>query len=243
MKMFAGILLLLVSLALAVSLTSCHGCGKRGNGHVIIQNRNFSGFNKVSIEGVFPVEISQDGNAEFIKVEADENLQPLIVTEKDGSELVVKMKEGASVRKSKKMNVYINIKDLISLNNKSVGSLVSANRLKLDSIEVNSESVGKLELSLSAKFLRANLKSVGSTIFSGSVDEARINNKSVGKLSAFDLKAGNLMIHNTAIGITEVYADSTFYIRSSAIGTLYYKGPGVVKELSSEGIGRVKKID
>ena len=56
---------------------------------------------------------------------------------------------------------------------------------------------------------------------------------------------GNLNIKwtNQAIGTAEIYADSAFYIRSSAIGTLNYKGPGVVKELSSEGIGKVQKVE
>ncbi len=237
------IALSVVSLAGLFSLSSCDGCGRRGNGHVVTENRAVSSFDRISIEGVFPVELSQDGNAEFVKVETDENLQEYITVENDGDELIVKLKDEASVHKSKKMKVYINIKKLSELNFKSVGSLTTVSQLKLDSLELNSESVGKLSLDIDAAFLRANLSSVGSSKLRGRVTEVRINNKSVGTLSAYDLKAGTLMIHNTAIGTAEVYADSAFYIRSSAIGTLYYKGPGVVKELSSEGIGKVKKVE
>jgi len=139
--------------------------------------------------------------------------------------------------------VYINIKDLGELNFKSVGSLITVDTLHLDSLEVNSESVGKLSLDIDARFLRANLQSVGSTILAGHVYEARINNKGVGALTAFDLKTKIMMIHNTSVGLTEVYADSVFYIRSASIGALYYKGPADVKELKSEGIGRVQKKD
>jgi hypothetical protein len=224
-------------------LSSCKGCSRRGNGHVVTQNRTISSFNKISIEGVFPVDLSQDGNAEAVKVEADENLQDYITVENNGNELVVKLKDEASIHASKKMKVYINIKKLSELNFKSVGSLTTTNQLKLDSLELNSESVGKLCLDIDATFLRANLSSVGATTLKGRVTEVCINNKSVGTLSAYNLKAGTLKIHNTAIGTAEVYADSAFYIRSSAIGTLYYKGSGVVKELSSEGIGKVKKVD
>ena len=241
MKLIIGLIIL--SLAGLFFLNSCEGCGRRGNGNVVTQNRTVSAFSKISIEGVFPVELSQDGNAEFVKVEADENLQDYITVENDGNELVVKLKDEASIHKSKKMKVYINIKKLSELNFKSVGSLTTVNQLKLDTLELNSESVGKLNLDIEAAFLRANLSSVGASTLKGKVNEVCINNKSVGTLSAYDLKAGTLKIHNTAIGTAEVYADSAFYIRSSAIGTLYYKGPGVVKELSSEGIGKVKKVD
>ncbi len=241
MKLIIGLIIL--SLAGLFLLNSCEGFGRIGNGNVVTQNRTVSSFDKISIEGVFPVELSQDGNAEFVKVEADENLQDYITVTNEGDKLVVKMKEEASIHKSKKMKVYINIKKLSELNFKSVGSLKTVNQLKLDTLELNSESIGKLELDIDATFLRANLSSVSSSVLKGKVTEVRINNKSVGTLSAYDLKSGTMKIHNTAIGTAEVYADSAFYIRSSAIGTLYYKGPGVVKELSSEGIGKVKKVD
>ena len=241
MKLIIGLIIL--SLAGLFFLSSCDGCSRRGNGHVVTKNRPVSSFDKISIEGVFPVELSQDGNVEVVKVEADENLQQYITVENDGNELVVKLKDEASIHASKRMKVYINIKKLSELNFKSVGSLTTANQLKFDTLELNSESVGKLSLDIDAAFLRANLSSVGASTLKGRVTDVRINNKSVGSLSAYNLKAGRLMIHNTAIGTAEVYADSAFYIRSSAIGTLYYKGPGVVKELSSEGIGKVKKVD
>jgi hypothetical protein len=231
-----------MSLAVIMFFSSCNTWVKKGNGKVVMQNRTVSSFSKIAIEGVFPVELSQDGGAEFVKVETDENLQDQIIVSNDGDRLMVTMKEEPSIR-AKKMKVYINIKKLSELDFKSVGALTTANQLKLDALEVNSESVGKLNMDIDADFLRANLNSVGSTTLSGKVREARINNKSIGSLSAYDLKAGTLMIHNTAVGTVEIYADSAFYIRSSALGTLYYKGPGVVKELSSEGIGKVKKAE
>jgi len=238
------ILLIIILPALGfIFLSSCEGCSEMGNGHVIKENRPVTPFTKISIEGIFPVEISQTGEAESVQVETDKNLQNYIVVENNGSELVIKTKDKVSIRRSSKMKVYINIKDLRELRFSSVGNLSSVNTLKLDSLELTSESVGKLDLDIQADFLRANLNSVGSTDLQGHVREVRINNKSVGTLSAYDLKAGTLMIHNTAVGTAEIYADSAFYIRSSAIGTLYYKGPGEVKELSSEGIGKVKKVD
>jgi len=240
-NIFILVPVLVISTVLLFSLASCNSFGKKGNGNVVISVREISPFTKISIDGIFPVELSQDGGKEFVKVETDQNLQNLISVKNDGDELIVETKEKTSIRRSTKMKVYINVKDLSELEFNSVGNLTTVGTLKLDSLELNSQSVGKLELSLEANYLHADLESVGTTILKGSVREARINNKSVGALSAFDLKAGTMMIHNTALGSAEIYADSAFYIRSSAIGVLYYKGPGEVKELKSEGIGKVQK--
>ena len=233
----------IIALGTLAVLSSCHHFGKKGNGHVTSEQRTVSPFSKITIEGTFPVEISQTGGEESVKVETDENLQKTVVVKTDGSELIIKTADDESIRRSTKMKVYVNIKKLTDLDFKSVGTLSSSDTLKLDSLNLNSESVGKLNLSLNAKYLRANLESVGSTTLAGNVYEVRINNKSVGALSAFDLKTKVMMIHSTSVGLTEVYADSAFYIRSAAVGALYYKGPGDVKELKSEGIGRVQKKD
>lgn len=237
------IIILLLPFAAISLFSSCEGCGHRGNGHITKENRPVSTFDKISIEGIFPVELSQTGEPESVKVETDENLQQYIVVKNEGDKLLVKTKDKVSIPGSSKLKVYINIKNLRQLDFSSVGSLSTTNTLKLDSLDLVSESVGKLNLDIQADFLRANLNSVGSTTLQGKVREVRINNKSVGTLSAYDLKADTLMIHNTAVGTAEIYADKAFYIRSSAIGTLYYKGPGEVKELSSEGIGKVKKVE
>lgn len=227
----------------AILLSSCNAIGKKGNGNIVTENRTVSPFTKISIEGIFPVEISQDSSGEWVKVETDENLQSLIKVKNDGDELKIEMPDEAHLRKSTKMKVYVNVKDLRELNFKSVGNLSSNGNISLDSLELNTEAVGKLNLDLNTKFLRANLNSVGTTTLSGNVFEARINNKSVGALNAFDLKAKVLMIHNVAVGAAEVYADSIFHIRNSAIGTLKYKGAGQVVELKSEGVGKVEKVE
>jgi len=232
-----------LSAGVLILLSSCHNFGQKGNGHVTTEQRTVTPFSKIAIEGTFPVEITQNGGDESVKVMTDDNLQKLVVVKNDGDQLVVNLANEASIDRSTKMIVYINIKKLTDLDFKSVGTLTTTDTLKLDSLNLNSASVGKLNFSLNAKYLHANLESVGNTTLAGNVYEVRLNNKSVGALSAFDLKAKVMMIHSTSVGLTEVYADSAFYIRSAAVGALYYKGPGDVKELKSEGIGRVQKKD
>jgi hypothetical protein len=243
MKFLITILIIAVISGI-VAVSACNGCNsKRGNGQVIKQDRSVTSFSKISIEGIFPVVLSQNGGPEFVKVEADENLQEYILVRNDGDELIVETEDNVSIRKSKRLKVFINLKNISELNYKSVGSLITHGKLKLDSLEINSESVGKVDLDIDARFLRANLNSVGVTNLQGKVTEARINNKSVGALNAYDLKTQTMMLHNTSVGTAEIYADSAFFIRSSALGNVYYKGNGEVKELKSEGIGRVQKAN
>lgn len=222
---------------------SCGNFSSSDNEAIITQTRSVQPFTELTIKGIFPVVISQTGADEFVKVEADESAQAHLIVKNAGNELVIEMDESAPLLKSKKIKVFVNIKKLHLLNYQSVGALSTQGQLKVDSLELNSESVGKMDIDVDAHFLRVNLNSVGATTLKGRANEVRINNKSVGTLSAYDLKAQTLMIHNTAVGRVQVYADSAFYIRSSAIGNLYYKGPAQVIELNSEGIGKVTKAE
>jgi len=100
-KTFIVILVIAVIVTI-VSVSACNGCnGKRGNGHVITKERPVTSFSKISIEGIFPVVLSQDGGSEFVKVEADENLQEFILVRNEGSELIVETEDNVSIRKSK----------------------------------------------------------------------------------------------------------------------------------------------
>ena len=128
--------------------SSCEGCGKAGNGKVVTQEKKISPFDKISIEGVFPVELSQDGSAEWVKVETDENLQDFIVVSNEGDRLIVKNRDSKNIGRSTKMKVYINIKNIHELKFSAVGNLTSVGTLKLDSLDLNSSSVGKLNLQI-----------------------------------------------------------------------------------------------
>src|SRR5580704_5464974 len=137
---------IIVLAATLAGLISCHG--KRGNGHVITEDRAIAPFTKLTVTGVFPVEISQHGGKETVKVQTDENLQKLITVTNDGDELIIKSREDASIRSSSKMKIYVNVKNLRELDFSSVGSLSTDGNLKFDSLYVSTESVGKLDIDI-----------------------------------------------------------------------------------------------
>ena len=237
------IVLTLFAIASVTVLVSCKGCGRRGNGHVVTQNRTVQPFTGIELDGAFSVEVSQDGGDESVKVETDDNLQQLITVKNDGNTLVLAMTKKSAINWSTKMKVYVNVKSVDHLTSSMVGKLSSSETLKADSLYLNIKSVGATNLQLDTKFLHADLSAVGNTTLAGTTQEARINNASVGALHAYDLKAQTMMIHNTALGLTEIYADSAFYIRSDAVGKLNYKGPGAVKEMNASGVGNVSHVE
>ncbi|MBP6732878.1 MAG: DUF2807 domain-containing protein, partial [Chitinophagales bacterium] len=123
--------LIILSLAGLVVLSACNQPTKKRGEKVTTENRPVSSFNAIEVEGVFPVELSQDGGAEFVKVQTEESLQQYIKVTSTGNKLEIKLEEGASLNNPEKMKVYINIKDLKEMEYKSVGSLSTAGQLKV----------------------------------------------------------------------------------------------------------------
>jgi hypothetical protein len=83
-----------------------------GSGNIITKDITIQSFNELKVSGVFSVYLEQ-GNSESVKIEADDNFQPLFEVKNEGSKLVIKMKEHVSFKTkkgSKGMKVYITLK-------------------------------------------------------------------------------------------------------------------------------------
>ena len=213
-----------------------------GNGNVTTRLYKLNTINKIEINGVFKTILTPTLGTNEVKVETDNNLQSSVEVIQTDGRLVVRTRKGMAIKSSTKMNVYIGVKKFDELDYKLVGNLEMPSAFALDSLQINSNAVGKTQYNFQANFIRLNLKNIGETTLLGSAKEARINNRSVGKLNALDFSVENLYIHNEAIGAVEVNAIKEISIRHKGVGKFSYKGNPVVKELKDEGIGKIEKL-
>lgn len=220
-------------------LSACNSSGDKAKR--IQKSHTVKPFKHILIEGVFPVVLTHEAGRNVVDVVAASTMQNAVDIQNAGDTLRINTVSSNSLNGKPDVKVRVYIDTLYSIHYSGIGNLKSSNAIVADSLHIESESVGKLELEINADFLRANLKSVGANILKGKVREARVNNKSVGALNTYQMKTDIMMINNASIGLAEVAAEKEFHIRSNAIGNLYYKGPAEVKELKVEGIGKVEK--
>ena len=224
-----------------VSVTTACAQNTTGNGNVVEENRPVEPFSAIDIGGVLNVYLTQ-GDTETVTVEADENLLDLIITENRGNTLVVKLKKGVDIKKAKEKNVYITLRAIDELEVSGVVNVKSTNALTADAFDLDIGGVSNTDLELRCNQLDAQADMVGNLTLRGEVQEANIRNGGVGSLKAFDLKVDRLTIKNSGVGSAEVQAQDEISITSSGVGSVRYKGDPVVKELSTSGVGKVKKI-
>jgi hypothetical protein len=213
-----------------------------GNGKLVSEKKDINSFDQIDIEGVFNVILTQ-GDHEAVKVETDENIQPLILVSIDNNVLSVKMKDSISIDKMKKINVFITLVNINKLSSVGVGSIKCTNRLMLQNFEFINKGVGATELNVSADKFTVRSETVGALFLSGEAKDVVIKNEGVGVIKAFDLKAEKVSLHSDGIGAAEVYASDELSIHANGMGGIQYKGHPKVKNIKNEGLCKVEEVE
>jgi len=253
------ILLLAVVATLGTSCSLNFSNRINGSGHVTRVEYRVESFNKLDASIIFDAEIIP-GNTEKVIVETDDNLQQYVIVESGANKLNVRMKEHVNIGKQTAGKIYIYTKGLETINNSSVGRLMTKDTLMATEFRLDNSSVGTTDLQIKAQTITIKNSAVGTTTLylqsdkldmdnsavgktelTGKCPLSVIKNSSVGSFIARNLSTRILHINNSAVGKTEIYAEKEFYIENTAVGKLEIYGNGVIKQLEDNGIEKIKK--
>ena len=232
-KMF--LLITFVSLLSVKSLYAQHDKSSddkpkiEGSGNVVTKTFNVQSFDQLDVKGVFSLKLSQ-GSKEEVKIEADDNLQDLFEVKNEGSKLIVSMKKDSHFNSKKGLKVYVSFKKLKSMDLSTVGNVTSEQSLSFDNLDIDTKSVGSIDLKLTAQSIKLDNKSVGDVTLNGKADNAVIKNKSVGSLRAADFVVQTMDIDNSGVGSAEVNAAKEIKVKDSFLGKVNNKGAAKIKK-------------
>ena len=109
MRKFIAIIFSLVLMTLSATIAFSQKDNDKsakieGSGNVITKDVAIQPFDQLEASGVFNVVLTQ-GTKESVKIEAEDNLQPLFEVKNEGSKLMVDMKKDSRFNSKKKMIV------------------------------------------------------------------------------------------------------------------------------------------
>jgi len=107
----------------------------RGNGDVTTEVHDVKAFTELHLAGVLNVVIEQ-GDKESVTVETDENLHEFVIIENRGNKLIVDTQERISIKRKRKMNVYVTIRDIDRLKISGVGNVETSETLRLKDLDL-----------------------------------------------------------------------------------------------------------
>ena len=209
-----------------------------GDGNVVSEIRNISGFDGIKVSSGIDVFIKQ-GDGENLKVEADKNLHDVIKTEVKNNTLYIYSDE--NIRKAKAKNVYVLYKNLESIKVSSSGDIKSVNTLETDNLDISLSSAGDLNLDVQAREIYISISSSGDAKIRGDAEYLKASLSSAGDLDAYDLKVEKCRVNVSSAGNAKIYVTKELDATASSAGDVYYMGDPEIKNLNSSSAGGIHK--
>lgn len=205
-----------------------------GNRNVVTEDRSTKeDFTKIKVSTGLELYISQ-GSKNKITVEADENLQDIIITEvKDG---VLKIYSEKNIWRSKARKVYVTIKNLDAIAATSGSDVYTNERLKVNDLNISATSGADITISVDANTVETSATS-GSDIEISGVSNNHISKATSGaSIDAYQLRSRNVTAKVTSGADINVYASESIVAKATSGGGIDFKGsPKKVDKKTSSG--------
>ena len=190
-----------------------------GSGTVKTESRQVSGFSRIYLKAVGDVTVRQTGR-ESLKIEAEDNILPLLETKVVKGALELGMQEGYNLRKHKPIRFTVEVRTLEGI------SLTGAGNISVENIK-------------SAK-LTAALTGSGNIRLRGQAEELTVSLTGAGNYegSGFSTRRAKVTVSGT--GDAHVSASEELDAQVSGVGSITYAGSPKVRK-SVTGVGSVKQ--
>jgi hypothetical protein len=205
------------------------------SGKIVTREVSVQSFDVLDVKGVFSVILSQD-NKEAVKIESDENFQSLFEVKNEGSRLIISMKKNVNIKGKIKTKIYVSFNKLKAMKLETVGDVTSGESLTFDDLKIDNQSVGSVDLKLTATNLDVQNKSVGDIKLDGKAETARIRNKGVGSFEAAAFVVQKMDIENTGVGGAEVNAARELIVKDSFLGKVKNTGAASARKTNKVSI-------
>lgn len=210
--------------------------------NLVTETRDLSDFNRISLSGVGNLFI-EPGDLESVRVEAESDLLPNIVTKVQDGKLDIRLKRRTFMpllRSMGSINYYVTVKELNALEVSGAGR-VTGSRLCADRLDLCISGAGKIKLDITVTELDTRISGAGNLRLAGEAARQSLTISGAGNYSASELSSKEGRISISGSGKSTVQASDRLDVRISGAGKVEYMGdPEISKRIS--GVGKVRKI-
>lgn len=213
-----------------------------GNGHVIKETRNLSGYTAVSSAGSWDVMIAY-GESNNIEVEGDENLLPYIETRVEDGKLVISSKKHINLRSKHKITIYISMTKVTGVSLSGSGDIIGNGKFEnAGRTEFKLSGSGSIQLSFQ-KIREADLgiSGSGNIRLTGTAESVQSRISGSGNVDCSQLISDRASVYVSGSGNTKVNVNTSLEAHISGSGNIYYSGAARSLEKHISGSGRIVK--
>ncbi|MCE5179782.1 MAG: DUF2807 domain-containing protein [Porphyromonadaceae bacterium] len=229
--------LTLITMLLAVTSSSC------AQSRRATDQFDVSDFTAIESSVVANIQIRQSPRTSVTAEGSEEFLNALDVRMENGK-LILKMEESFRKRfgkRSQNLVISITTPTLTRIDSEGVGNIVIDGTFTSPELIVQSEGVGNITAeNLRCQKVIINSEGVGNLTLGGTADSVEISSEGVGNVDADGLKAKRAVVSSEGVGNVSCHASEYLKVRSEGIGNVRYLGNPAEKDLSKDGIGKIK---
>ncbi|NLG96369.1 MAG: DUF2807 domain-containing protein [Chloroflexi bacterium] len=222
------------------------GCGfninidvERGSGNVITEERDVSNFDRLDLIGIGDVILTQ-GDREELRIEAEDNLIPLIKTEVRNGTLHIGLTR-RSVIPTEPVRFYLTMRDIRGLKTSGVSNL-NAGIIETDQLDVAISGTGNMDIDeLTVDKLTISVSGAGNFSAEGSADSQTVILSGAGNYDGEDLESQEADVTISGFGKVTVWVTSRLDVRISGSGSVdYYGSPQLEQQIT--GLGEIRRL-
>jgi hypothetical protein len=221
----------------AIIFCSCNSI--TGSGNIITQTRSVGQIEGVKASGSIDVEVTNDVT-QLVKVEADDNIIPYIITSLEDGVLNVHYKSHMSFTNTH-AKVYVSAQTLKKLSISGSGDISSRDTLKnAEQIDFTVSGSGDINALVDAPHITANIGGSGTITLLGRTKDFNCNVGGSGDIKANKLLSENTNASVSGSGSAHIFASVHLVAKVSGSGDIYYSGRPSSPEIHTSGSGSIQ---
>jgi hypothetical protein len=234
-------ILALMSMACTISGVNIDLGRIDGSGVVITEGREVSDFNRVALSGIGNLYIEQ-GLTNSIRIEAEDNIVPKIITRVNGGKLYIDMEHGFNVIPTEEINYYVTVEDLEQVQVSGVGNIYVNDAIEVNDLDVDLSGLGSVNIDeVYGDEINVSISGAGDIDIAGVVDKQGIKLSGAGNYNAENLQSQEVDVVVSGLGDTTVWVEDELSVIISGGGNIdYYGTPRVSRSIS--GLGNIQNL-
>jgi len=226
-------------LATSTLVSGCRGLDcVDGSGEVRSETRQVASFNGVVIRGSMDLILTQDPT-QSLRVEAEDNIVPLITTTVDNGTLIVDNRE--CIMTTRGIRIYASIPQVRLIRIEGSGDATTTGTIASPALDLSIEGSGSITMNIDGETVKSTIDGSGDIDLSGKAGAHTVLIDGSGDLNAEDMPVGRYSITIDGSGDCHVNVLDTLDVVINGSGDVTYKGnPGTVNT-KINGSGSVSK--
>jgi len=214
-----------------------------GNGKVVSQTRNTSGYDAIKVSGAFDVDLVA-GKEGKITIKGEENILDVIVVEVEENTLKIQVKKNTNIHSSmgKKVHLTVPFEKISELSLSGSGDIQAKDVIKNDKFLARLSGSGNFNLAVDSNSLELNLSGSGNVRLKGSADSFTTKLSGSGDIDAGELKSKTVDVNVSGSGDSKVNCSESLTARVSGSGDIKYTGNPEKRDVKVSGSGNISKV-